>query len=179
MSDDALIASGSFEFCATEIRVTGDPSFEEWEAVGEWLTTVRESIHWWIADWVNWGEQRFGERAAQGISARVNAAANATGWKPETIQQYARVGRQIPKERRREDVSFSHHRDVAHLPAEEQTAWLARAAREDLSTDRMRAELRAEKGDTTCWLLVCCRNPEDRETLKSRLVVEGRECKEP
>lgn len=177
--NQTVIQTGPFIFGTTRLSVIGTPTIEEWEQCGVWLSTIRESIHWWIADWVNYGERMFGEDAAQGISARIDGAANATGWKPETIAQYARVGRQVPPERRREGVSWSHHREVADLTPEKQTEWLDRVEREDMSTDRLRGELRAAKGDAHCWLLVRCVDPADRETLKSRLVVEGRECKEP
>jgi hypothetical protein len=172
---------GKFTFAVTGMSVTGTPSYEEWDSTGVWLRTVRESIHWWVSDWINYGERMFGEQAAQGMSdERQQQAANATGWKPETIQQYARVGRQVPPENRDAGLTFSHHREVADLPVQEQTAWLKKAKDEDWTTDRLRSELKQTvKKDTTCWLLVSCIDQNDREYLASTLRVDGRTVKIP
>jgi hypothetical protein len=175
------LKSGKFTFGVTGMSVVGTPSYEEWDSTGVWLRTVRESIHWWIADWVNYGERQYGERAAQGMSdERQQLAANATGWKPETVQQYARISRQVPIENRDAGLSFSHHREVADLPVDEQQSWLQKAKSGDWSTDRLRSELNSTtKKDTTCWLLVACKDQDDREFLASTMRVDGRAVKIP
>jgi hypothetical protein len=121
--------------------------------------------------------------AEQGIATDFEEqAAEATGWKPETIDQYARVARQIPASRRDPDLSYAHHREVADRPPAEQTLWLARAKNENMSTDRLRYALKADTdpdADQHVWLLVRCSDPDDRDALASRLRVEGREVKQP
>jgi len=158
------------------------PTFEDWQEAGEWLRGVERHIQFWIGDWVNYGRERWGEQAEQGIASEVETlAAEATGWKPATVDQYARVARQVPPENRDAALPFGHHREVADKPLAEQRPWLAKAKTENWSTSRLRAELqRAEpEADTTCWIVVRCKNPEDREALRDRLVGEGREVKLP
>ena len=174
---------GSFFFGPEGMAVTGHPSFAEWQACGFWLRRVERQIQFFIGDFVNYGRARWGESAEQGIATDIETiASEATGWKPETVDQYARVARQVPAERRDPDLSFGHHREVADRPADEQARWLATAKTENMSTDKLRRAIKAEttpEADQTCWLVVRCADPNDREALRDRLRAEGRETKEP
>lgn len=188
-ASDVTLRFGRFFFGPTGMSVNegreheSAPSFEAWQSCGEWLRGVERRVQFWIGDWVNYGRERWGERSEQGIATEAEAlASEATGWKPETVEQYARVARQVAPERRVADLPFSHHREVADLPPAEQTTWLARAQDENLSTDRLRAKLREAKGgevDRTCWVVVRCADEEDREKLVSMLRGLGREVKLP
>lgn len=159
------------------------PTFDDWQLCGEFLRGVERQVQFWIGDWVNYGRTHYGELAEQGIANDVETlAAEATGWKPETVAQYARVARQVPPMNRDPDLPFAHHREVADRPVDEQRTWLQRAKTENLSTERLRHALRADAdpaADTTCWLVVRCADVDDRDALASRLRVEGREVKEP
>lgn len=181
---------GQFHFGPEGLRISvaprgrmGDPTFEDWQACGLRLRGIERQIQFWIGDWVNYGRARWGEAAEQGIATDIETiASEATGWKPETVEQYARVARQVPAERRDPDLSFGHHREVADRPADEQARWLATAKTENLSTDKLRRAIKAETtpdADQTVWLVVSCRSFEDREALRDRLRAEGRETKEP
>lgn len=157
------------------------PSFEQWQQAGVQLREIERHVQFWIGDWVNYGRARWGEQAEQGLAEDVEIlAAEATGWKPATVEQYARVARQVAPERRDPALPFSVHREVADLPPDQQTAWLARTKAENLSSDRLRGALKAERtGDTACWIVVRCADEADREALRTRLAAEGREVKLP
>lgn len=180
---DVTLEFGPFHFGPSGlVQLTRDATFQDWQACGEWLRGVERRVQFWIGDWVNYGRARWGEAAEQGVASEAEVlAAEATGWKPETVEQYARVARQVPPERRDPDLPFSHHREVADLPPAQQAAWLARAKDENLSTDRLRGALRRERADAprTVWLVVACRDEEDREALRGRMAAEGREVKLP
>lgn len=174
-----------FQFSADGMSLLYDapPSFEDWQLCGEFLRGVERQVQFWIGDWVNYGRDHFGELAEQGIATDVETmAAEATGWKPETVAQYARVARQVPPMNRDPDLPFAHHREVADKPIDEQRTWLRKAKAENLSTERLRLALKAD-GDPTAdravWLVVKCSDADDRDALASRLRAEGREVKEP
>lgn len=171
---------GSLSFTEDgQMRIDGRPRFETWEAAGGWLRTSHQHLQWWIGEWVTYGEGAYGERVSQAV--------DVTEWKDTTVLQYARVARQVPPENRRSDLSFSHHREVADLPPDEQATWLAKAASGDgqldppWSSDRLRAELRrvTNPEKTECWLLVRCATPADRDALSDTLRAQGREVKLP
>ena len=157
------------------------PSFDDWQRAGEQLRAIERHVQFWIGDWVNYGRDRWGEHAEQGMADDGEIlAAEATGWKPATIDQYARVARQVPPANRDPDLPFSHHREVADKPVEAQWPWLQKAKGENWTAERLRAELKREAtptADESCWIVVRCTSPADREALASRLVSEGREVK--
>lgn len=171
---------GHFRFGPRGMEVGAGASFEAWQECGVWLRGVHRQIQMWLGDWINYGRAHYGELAEQGIATDFEQrAAEAMGWKPETIDQVARVARQVPAARRDPDLPFSHHREVADLPPADQTFWLARAKNENMSTERLRLALKAEKApaDTSCWLIVRCASDADREALRDRMAAEGREVK--
>lgn len=61
----------------------------------------------------------------------------------QTVSNWLWVARAIPPERRRVDLSFSHHGTVASLPPAVQDALLAQAAEEGWTNTRLRAEVRS------------------------------------
>jgi hypothetical protein len=68
------------------------------------------SVSWWLGDWWAFGEARYGER---------KAIVDAKGWEGpvyQTCADAAMVCRKFETSRRREDLTFNHHREVAALP---------------------------------------------------------------
>lgn len=114
--------TGGIIATATGLNFPEDLLFEDWENVGLILQALAvtkdeqlkvatrevEIVNWWIADWLNYGERRYGETYAQ--------AAELTGLRDKTLANIAWVGRKFAPERRRADLSWSHHAEVAGLP---------------------------------------------------------------
>lgn len=151
-----------------------DVTYDEWDRMGVILSTYDRALQWAIGDWVNLGEDLFGEMASQAI--------DATGWKERTISQCAWVARSLPPARRRSSLSFGHHRAIAELKdPEAQAAWLDRAEQNSWSVDRLRREVQAEKRGTEVeyWLKVLCPNLETAEALASSLESKGYTVKRP
>lgn len=157
------------------LRLTAETPFETWEALGAWLQTVDGCIHWWTGDWLNWGEDHYGERYAQALSA--------TGWSLSTLEVYAWVAKRVPVENRRPDLSFSHHKAVAHLPPEQQRDLLTRAAEGDedgggWTSERLQREVRAmTTPQRALWVLVEANDPADAEALVAKFAMDGRKAK--
>lgn len=96
-----------------------DVTYDQYEAIGRGFGAVTEAMQWAIGDYLVQGESVFGAEAAQ--------ASEGLGISPASRQQFARVAERIPKERRVEGLSWSHHRAVVALDPDEQDLWLARA----------------------------------------------------
>src|SRR5690242_20051937 len=60
---------GKFRVEPTGLIVDGEPTFEEWAAFGIWLQAFEGAIHWALGDWVNYGEEHYGEKYTQAIGA--------------------------------------------------------------------------------------------------------------
>ena len=167
-----------FGFLLTETGIRPEqpktpPTFEQWTQLGDVLQFFEGSLQWLIGAWVSYGEAKFGERAAQAVAV--------TGWKLETVQQAAWVHQAVSEERRDPALSFSHHRAVADLEPPQQSKMLAKAKREDWSSERLRREVQAEKHPEkkAIWLVVQCVSRADRERLIKRMESEGRATKVP
>ena len=112
----------------------GDLSFEEWEKIGEKLGDAERSIGLMIGDWINYAENKWGEK--------YNEAIACTGLEYQTLANYAYVARKVQFSYRYENLTFKHHYTVAKLKdPEEQKYWLDQAAKHDLGVDRLRKSI--------------------------------------
>lgn len=177
MSSASVVTRGKkYELDPVGITVHKQLSFADWAGMGTWLEQIEKGIQWWIGDWMVYGEERFGEEAAQAV--------DATGWSIATLSQYRWVCQSVPRRNRRADLSFFHHREVAHLPPPEQKAWLAKAAQGDddgvpWTTERLKVEVRAAKTGVSpdLYVVVAAKDHADATALLERMRGEGRTAK--
>jgi hypothetical protein len=127
---------------STAIHLKAGLSFQKWTEVGVLLGRISASMQWWIAGWVCYGEDKFGERFAQALES--------TGRDPKSLLTWVRVHRSVAEGRRREELTFSHHEAVSALDPDDQAFWLQKAIDGDKlpngevemwSSRRLRAEL--------------------------------------
>ena len=130
----------------TELALPHSLPFESWQTLGSVLGAIRGAIQWWVGDWLNFGEDHYGEAHAQ--------AMEATGLKFEAVSNWAWVARSVPPERRRAALSWSVHRTVAKLEPPEQERWLAKAEEGSWDSERLGQEMRG--GEATA--VVCERH---------------------
>lgn len=122
---------------ATGLSFSSAIPIEIW---GEFVTRLQRQqklIDWALADAINFGEQAFGEDHAQWV--------DETGLSKRTLQNIARIGREIPPARRRADVSFSHHAEVITLPVPDQERLLDRAEHAGMTRYELRDAVRERR----------------------------------
>jgi CYTH domain-containing protein len=113
----------------------------EWTVQGRKLGTIGRQSPWWVGDWVRYGNAKFGERYVR--------ASRITGYDIQTLKNMAYVASRFDPSRRRDELSWSHHAEVAALPPEEQDRWLSRVQADHLSVKDLRHErARMSKPDT-------------------------------
>jgi len=112
-------------------------SYEDWEAVGNRLRGRRESIHWWLGDWMNFGEATFGEKYSQAL--------DQTEYDYAYLRQISFVCKNVPLLRRSNGLSFSHHREVAGMREDDQIYWLQTATEDNMSQKELRAAIKNHK----------------------------------
>jgi hypothetical protein len=108
--------------------------FNKWEAVGWQLLSVNESTTWWIADWIAYGEKVFQDRYREAVQR--------TSLNYQTLRNYVWVARRFDLSRRRDNLSFGHHAEVAALEQPEQDYWLRKAEELTWSRNQLRKEVR-------------------------------------
>jgi len=106
----------------------------EWIQQGRWLGAVGRASGWWIGDWIRYGNRRYGEKYEE--------AATLTGYDCQSLMNMAYVAGRYETSRRRENLSFSHHAELAALPPADQEIWLDRVEAGQLSVRALRFELR-------------------------------------
>ena len=121
----------------TGLTFRPDTPIEVWAGLTERLQRQLKLVEWALADAVNFGEHAYGEDYAQWVEE--------TGLVKRTIQNIARIGREIPPARRRAGVSFSHHAEVITLPVPEQESLLDRAERAGMTRYDLRDAVRERK----------------------------------
>jgi hypothetical protein len=122
---------------ATAWAAAGDLSLLEWSQSGRRLGVIGRAAGWWIGDWLNYGNTRFGERYVR--------AARITGYDVQTLMNMVYVASKFEASRRRDNLSWSHHAELAALEPEKQDHWLERAESERLSVRCLREEVRRQR----------------------------------
>jgi N6-adenosine-specific RNA methylase IME4 len=133
----ASLALPGFILSSAGLQPNGQPTYEQWEAAGRALRSIEGSVHWWIGDWLNYGENVYGEK--------YKAAIETTGFDYQTLADDKWVAAKIEFSRRREILSFSHHKEVASLPPSDQDTLLACAERDHWNREQLRKQIRLHK----------------------------------
>lgn len=95
-----------FTITPVGLEIHGDVPYDIWERFGnEVLLRAGSAVQWAIGDWLIYGEGRYGEDYAQAI--------NDTHLSIKTLQNIVYVVCVFRFSRLRENLSFSHHAEVA------------------------------------------------------------------
>lgn len=117
---------------------------EQWMSVGETIRFFERGVMWWLGDWWNYGERAYGDMASQ---AAKDSVLDATGYDYDTVRAAGWVAARIPHVRRRTNLSWSHHREVAAMPPDDQDYWLDRSIEEGWNRTDLRTALRGGDPD--------------------------------
>jgi hypothetical protein len=112
MTNNALahLPQSHYQFTPTGLIIHSRVTFEQWQLLGEYLYMLTRAIQWAIGDWILYGEAQYGEMYAQALEE--------TDYSLSTLQNITYVARAFESSRRRENLSFTHHAEVAGLPAD-------------------------------------------------------------
>lgn len=130
---DGSIVIGPWRLSATGIVPVGPIAPDDIERFTKFLEQMRKASQWWLADHaLNFAGQH-GEKW--------DVLAQQTGYSQKTIANLAYVAKSIEISRRRENLSFSVHAEVAAQPPDLQTLYLDMAERERLTSRTLRARI--------------------------------------
>ena len=119
------------------LELRDDLEYEEWVEIGEALTNQAKHIMWWLGDWWNYGDRKYGELASQALDFGIPYS---------TFSNAAYVSNKIPLERRVPSLSWTHHHEVAYIEDDNKIdSLLLNAHEQSLSVRELRAEVKKEK----------------------------------
>lgn len=136
---DAELASTIGETTSVAWIAPAVLSYQQWEAIGRTMQQVNRSLNWWLGDWLNVGEARYGETYAQAVEVTDSSV--------DTLRKYKGVAARVAIGDRNEHVSWSHHALVAYLDAAEHKPLLELAERYELSTRTFERVVKLSSGD--------------------------------
>ena len=136
MNKNNDIEVSSFRLTKNSIEPIGNPTFAQWQELGLFIKKAKGAVHFWIGDWLNYGETRWGKEHEKELEAEYN-------YDYETLRGDKWVASRIPNVRRRTELSFDHHKTVASLEPDEQERLLGKAAKEKLDNQSFRKLVRS------------------------------------
>jgi N6-adenosine-specific RNA methylase IME4 len=137
----------------TNLTFKRDVSKEEWMDVFKALKQVEGCVQFWIGDCLAYRQQKWG---------MYDDIAEETGYDKTTLRHIKDTTENIENVRRRTELSFSHHVEVASLPPEKQEIFLQKAVEEHLSVRDLRQAIRVD-GNTSS-------TPELKKDKKYRVI---------
>lgn len=147
-----LILDLEAEGKADEVSLTltdPDMPYDTWEALGRFLGSIDRRSRWYVGDWLNFGEAIYGEAAAQGVDdttkTRYSEAERVTGLDHGTLMNIRSVCAKVARARRRTELGFWIHAEVAPLEPEEQVQWLQKAIDEGWTRSELRDAIKTAK----------------------------------
>jgi hypothetical protein len=129
--------SNGVQFNKNGLTIKKDLSVEDWLSLGNTLETMQGAIQWWIGDWLNYGEQRYGETYTQAL--------DASKYSYETLANIKWVAKSIESSLRSESLSWSHHKEIAPLPKRKQSYFISLAQEERLSVSSLKKAINVKK----------------------------------
>lgn len=111
---------------ATSLSLPKDLAFAGAEKILKQLMNCGEALPWWIGDLLAQSEILYGESYAQLV--------DPTGREVGTLKNYHWLSTAVESSRRRDDLSWRHHAEVAKLEPKSQDKWLGIASDNKLST---------------------------------------------
>lgn len=134
VADRALLLPDGFEITPVGLKIPAGVSYEAWELAGKMLRFIDKGRAWWIGDWLNYGERNYGEMYSQAL--------DETDYDYSTLRIAKHVSNNVKLLRRRNNLSWSHHREVAQLDPKDQDRLLKKAEDGGWTRQELRTEIK-------------------------------------
>ncbi len=119
------------------LEIDKDIEYQDWEDIGKTLKVFNRANLWWLADWLNFGERKYGEMYAQALEG--------TDYEYQTLKHIKSTADKVEKCRRKHNLSFSHHIEVKSLEPKDQEKFLNKAEENNWTIREMRNAIRSKE----------------------------------
>lgn len=126
-----------YRISATYLMLPDGIEFNVTEGLVRRMKGVSDSIRFWLGDLLNYAERNYHEMFSQLL--------DDTDYSERSIRDMMLVSREVEPTLRREGLTWSHHREVAGLPREEQKCYLEKAESDGLSVLQLRHLVKPQK----------------------------------
>lgn len=116
-----------YGYTDTGLVIERELTDEAWRGILPEIKALQTAYQLIIGDWMVYGFE-------QGYEVSYESMAVLTGLKPQTIEVYTSVCRNVPQLMRINSLKFNHYRLVSKLPDDEKAVWIAFAAHRQLPT---------------------------------------------
>ncbi|PRY36961.1 LmbU family transcriptional regulator [Umezawaea tangerina] len=130
-------SAGQVLFSRVGLRLPATLTYEGWARAGLQIARIADSSAWCLGDWLICGQKEYRDRYRVAIAE--------AGLDYQTLRNYAWIARRFELSRRRDQLSFQHHAEVAALPDDEQDRWLDEAERNHWSRNQLRETIRRSR----------------------------------
>lgn len=130
LTDNKDIEYSSFRFTKNSVVPLGNPTLEQWKDAWQFVGRADGAVRFWRGDLIRFAENEYGEMYTQYI--------NDFNKDYQTLRNDKSVADNIEMSRRRDNLSFSHHEEVAWLPSDEQEKLLDIAEDKQLNRNEFR-----------------------------------------
>lgn len=131
------IEYSGFRLTKTRLKPIGKPTFKQWEECGKFIKKAEQSIQFWVGDWINYGEKSYGNKYTKALET--------TDYEQATLHNTSYVARKVEPSLRSEDLTFSHHKEVAPLKPKEQKEFLDKAEKDKLSVSELKVLIKEKR----------------------------------
>lgn len=131
------IVYSSFLLKKNGLQAIGTPTFEQWQECGEFIRKAEGAVHFWIGDWLNYGESEWGEMYSQAI--------DATGYDYQTVRNDKWLSNKIDLSLRGDNLTQAHAKEIAALPEEEKTFWAEEIKKEKIPVRELKEKIKERK----------------------------------
>jgi len=137
--DLAVLTSPGAHFSALGMTFDEGMSYETWAEIGATLQFMGKAIQFAIGDWLNFGEQTYGDKYWQAV--------DDTGYAYGTLRNFASVASRVELSRRNDKLSFAHHEAIAKLPASYHDKFLTAAEQGGFTSRQLKQAVDAALGE--------------------------------
>lgn len=116
------------------LKLPKELSFKQWETLVAQLAMIAKASMWWWGDALAYGERKYGVMYQQALKR--------SRYDYQTLADAKWVASRFQFSRRRENLPWSHHREVASLEPKQQDRMLDQAETEKLTRDDLRRAVR-------------------------------------
>jgi hypothetical protein len=130
-----IIEFDKIEITKTGLTIKGDLTEQEWFNALKYCNGIAGRIQWAVADLILYGEKKKYRKYEELL--------NNTDYSLGSLKNIKSVAERVS--RRHDDLSFSHHAEVADLKPKDQEKFLNKASTEKLSVRELREEIHGKK----------------------------------
>lgn len=144
----AITLSKKCKVYPTGLEIDESTTFKEWCDIGITLKQIGRTHTWCVGDWINFGHRKYLQEkgiATEGRHGKLyTEALSSMSFEYGSLRTFVWVSSTFKLSRRRDNLTWSHHRDVAGLDEELQDYFLSEADKHKLNRNNFRSFIKQE-----------------------------------